>query len=157
MTTKINFSDLKGKRVAAFDVGMKRIGFAVSDELHITATPRDVFDASLGAVLWENIASALRTNRVDVIVVGVPYRHDGEISPMMEATQVFAREVEVRYGLPVYLYDESFSSRRASSIMVSSGMKKKKRREKGATDRTAAAVILREFLDEAGGRIIRYE
>ncbi len=148
MTTTAKYEHIRGKRVAAFDVGMKRIGFAVSDELHITATPRAVFET--GDALWNDIATAIRLNRVDVVVVGVPYRHDGETTPMIEATRVFAREIETRLGLPVYLYDESFSSRNASALMVSGGMRKKKRRAKGATDRAAAAVILREFLDEVG-------
>ena len=146
MTLTARYEHIRGKRVAAFDVGMKRIGFAVSDELHITATPRAVFQT--GESLWHEIAVALRMNRVDVVVVGVPYRHDEQSTPMIEAAQAFAHEVEARYGLPVYLFDESFSSRNASSLMVSGGMKKKKRRAKGATDRAAAAVILREFLDE---------
>ncbi len=118
----------------------------MSDELHITATPRAVFET--GDALWNEIATAIRLNRVDAVVVGVPYGHDNETTPMIEAAKVFAQEIETRSGLPVYLYDESFSSRNASALMVSGGMRKKKRREKGATDRAAAAVILREFLDE---------
>lgn len=146
MTVVATYQDIKGKRVAAFDVGLKRIGFAVSDELHITATPRAVFQTVDS--LWEDIARALKLNRVDVVVVGVPYQQDGEMSTMVEATQAFAADLGARTGMPVYLYDESFSSRTASALMVLSGMKKKKRREKGTVDRTAAAVILRNFLDE---------
>lgn len=144
------YTAIQGKRIAAFDYGLKRIGFAVCDELHITVTPRGVFDND--ERLWGTINEALGGNRVEAVVIGIPYRHDNTVSPMMEAAHDFAIEFGSRIYLPVYLYDEAFSSRKAQALMVAGGMKKKKRRQKGSTDRVAAAVILREFLDEAAGR-----
>lgn len=144
------YTELVGKRIAAFDYGLKRIGFAVCDELHITVTPRGVFQND--DRLWEYVFEALHHYRVDAVVIGVPYRHDNTSSPMIEATQEFARDFESRIALPVYLYDEAFSSRKAADLMMAGGMRKKKRRQKGATDRVAAAVILREFLDEASSQ-----
>ncbi len=38
--------DFKGKRIAALDVGTKRIGYATCDEYHVAVTPRLFFDAT---------------------------------------------------------------------------------------------------------------
>lgn len=149
-----SYVELVGKRVAAFDYGLKRIGFAVCDELHITVTPRAVIQND--SRLWENVFDMLQRYKVEAVVIGVPYRHDNTSSPMIEATQEFAQDFESRISLPVYLYDEAFSSRKAAALMMAGGMPKKKRRQKGATDRVAAAVILREFLDETSNQIYRY-
>lgn len=144
------YIEIQGKRIAAFDYGLKRIGFAVCDELHITVTPRGVFEND--ERLWGSITEALGEHRVEAVVIGIPYRHDNTVSPMMEAAHDFAVEFGSRIHVPVYLYDEAFSSRKAQALMVAGGMKKKKRKQRGSTDRIAAAVILREFLDETAGR-----
>jgi RNase H-fold protein (predicted Holliday junction resolvase) len=50
----------------------------------------------------------------------------------------------------VFTIDESFTSQRATETMIEIGKKKSTRSEKGQKDKIAAAIILRDFLDEYG-------
>lgn len=148
MTTQINKSDLvKNKRVLSFDFGMVRIGWAVCDELHITVTPKGVL-LSNDDNLWTKIQQIIVAERIGAVVVGVPYRNDGSESVVIMKIKEFMSELKEKTGLDVFDFDESFSSVEASSTMVSIGKKKKKRAEKGSKDMVAAALILRNFLNE---------
>ncbi len=137
---------LKGKRIGAVDYGLKRIGFAVCDELHITTSPRGVLQNTPD--IWDNLLAAFAHERLGAVIVGVPYRVDGATTPFIETIEKFIVELRVRSGLLIIAVDESFSSRHAMQSMVASGVKKKQRAQKGRTDEVAAALILRDFLEE---------
>ncbi|HYF01899.1 MAG TPA: Holliday junction resolvase RuvX [Patescibacteria group bacterium] len=138
---------LKGKKVAGIDFGTKQVGLAVCDEYHISVSPKGFFKRE-NADFWEKIIKTIVTERVAAIVVGMPYREDKSVSKLMLMIKDFVAQLHNKTGLPVLLFDESFSTRRAFDTMAEIGMKKKKQRAKGTKDLIAAAVILRDFLDE---------
>ena len=144
---KINLNNYKFKRIGCFDFGMKRIGFAVSDELHITIRPVKVFDATSKS-LYTDIINELKQLNVGLVVVGQPIRYDGQTSEVLEAIENFKNKLTVLLDIDVKLYDENFSSKEAMSLMVANGKKKKDRSKKGNLDMTAAAVILKNFINE---------
>ena len=133
--------------VLALDVGLKRIGLAVSDPERRTASPllvyerknRDADVAALGEI-------AARQGAV-LLVVGLPPRWDGELSPEGERILSLAKRLERRLGLPVELVDESLSTVEAEEAMLEADLSRAKRRQ--VVDRAAAAIILRRWL-EAG-------
>ncbi|MDW8074707.1 MAG: Holliday junction resolvase RuvX [Bacteroidota bacterium] len=137
------------RRGAAFDYGRRRIGWAVCDELHVTITPKGTF-LRQSPTLWDDITAALQRERVEFCLVGVPLREDEVISPLVLEINNFASRLEKHSGLPVILVDESFSSRRAVATMVEIGVRRQERRRKGRTDEIAAALILRDFLEDVG-------
>ena len=142
--------DLRGKRLASLDYGRKRVGFAVCDELHITVTPRKFYDIT-DENFWKHLLTDIIVERVSAIIVGVPYRHDNIQTEMILEIKQFIEEVKVKTELPVYEQDEAFSSKEAMGTMINIGRKKKKRAQKGSADMVAAAVILRDFLQELEG------
>ncbi len=144
---KIDLSKYKYKRIVCFDYGLKRIGFAVSDELHITIRPVKVFDATSKS-LFDDIIQEIKAQNTGLIVIGQPIRYDGQSSEVLVAIENFREKLSVISGVDVVLYDENFSSKEAMSMMVANGKKKKDRRKKGNLDMTAAAVILRNFINE---------
>lgn len=137
---------IEGKRVAAFDYGGKRIGFAVCDALHISISPRGHFDNGPDAM--KHIIAALQAEEVGAVVVGMPYRTDGARSPIMERIDRFVKNLREKTNLPVFISDEAFSSKQAFQLMIEANHKKKTRRQSGKKDEVAAAIILREFLRE---------
>ncbi len=139
-------AELLGKRVGALDYGQKRIGFAVADELHITASPRGHFANT--EALGSELQSAFARERLGALIVGVPFQHDERQTPIMLEIQAFVEVLASQTALPIYLVDEAYSSREAMRTMIHSGKKKRHRAEKGRTDEVAAALILREFLRE---------
>lgn len=145
----IDLEEYKYKRIACFDYGLKRIGFAVSDELHITVRPVRVFDAT-DDDLYDQINEELKKQNVGLIVVGQPIDYNGKSSEVLVAIDNFRDDLLVSTKLEVVLYDENFSSKEAMQVMLATGKKKKDRRKKGNLDMTAAAVILKNFLRENG-------
>jgi putative Holliday junction resolvase len=137
------------RRGAAFDYGRKRIGWAVCDEYHVTITPKGTFQRQ-SPTLWDEILGALAQERIGFCLVGVPLRDDGVISPLIFEINSFARQLEDYSELPVILVDESYTSRRAVATMVEIGVRRQERRRRGRTDEIAAALILRDFLEDAG-------
>jgi len=144
--THAELASLRGKRLCALDVGMKRIGVAVCDELHIVVSTRPIIENTPTAI--EELQQRCAADRIDALIIGVPRLHDDRVTPIIEAIQQFIERVRQAVSLPVYEADEAFSTKEARSIMVSSGVKKKKRQTTGVKDQMAAAVILRDVLEE---------
>ncbi len=138
--------EIEKKRIAALDYGLARIGMAVCDEFHISVNTRPVIPNN--EQMWEILLDQLRRDRIDLVLVGVPFKLDGTSSPIIEAIQTFIAELRTRIQIPVVEVDESFSTSRAREIMLGSGMKHKRRSTKGTKDAVAAAVILSDFLEE---------
>jgi putative Holliday junction resolvase len=87
-------------------------------------------------------------DRIDMVVIGVPRRHDASTSEIIERCLLFIAQVREQLDVDVIETDEAFSTQRAHELMRSSGMSKKRRQQKGVKDQFAAAVILRDFLQE---------
>ncbi|GAB1430033.1 Holliday junction resolvase RuvX [Ignavibacteria bacterium] len=138
-------ADFAGKRLLALDYGRKRVGTAVCDELHITVSAREVLLRD-NIRFMDMVRLLAERERVAAVIVGVPYRNDEEITPLIVEIQEFIEKISLLINLPVIPFDEAFSSRRAMQAMIAVGIKKQSRAKKGATDSAAATVILRDFL-----------
>jgi len=143
----MNLPPLKGKRIAALDFGTKRIGLAVTDELHITISPREVLQADVPE-LWDNIRKFIEQERLGALVVGIPIREDGTKTAIVRRIEKFILKLRTQITIPVIEYDESFSTQTAFQTMIAGGMKRKQRQQKGMKDKIAAAVILRDFIED---------
>jgi putative Holliday junction resolvase len=141
---------IKDKRLAGVDFGLKRVGVAVCDEFHITISPRGIlaFDSD---DFWKKFISLLQSENAGAVVVGIPTRSDGEETELIRQIKNFIKKIKSKTGLPVISYDESYSSKKAVETMIEIGTPKKQRRRKGSVDQVAAAIILREFLEETEG------
>jgi putative Holliday junction resolvase len=138
-------------RYLALDVGSKRIGVAVSDELGLTAQP--VLTLERRRNTREDLRSLARLARrfgVAGIVVGNPLHLSGEESPRSTRTQAFAAQLGELTGLPIHMWDERLTTQEAHRILYEAG---KTRQEHGrVVDQVAATLILQSFLDERRSR-----
>lgn len=141
-------ADFSNKRLLAVDYGLKRIGIATCDELHITVSPLKVLDKSK-ADIFQEIFSLIESYKPGAIVLGVPYRLDGVMTEVIQEILNFKKELSEKINIPIIEFDESFSTIRATETLISIGRKKKKRSVKGEKDKIAAAIILRDFLNES--------
>jgi putative Holliday junction resolvase len=133
-------------RYLALDVGAKRIGVAVSDELGLTAYP--VLTLERHRNLRDDLRSIGRLARresVTAIVVGNPLYLSGEQSPRAAKTQAFAAELGTLTCLPVYLWDERLTTREAHQILYEAGRPRQQHR--AVVDQVSAVLILQSFLD----------
>jgi putative Holliday junction resolvase len=137
-------------RFLGLDVGSKRIGVAVSDELGLTAQP--VLTLIRRRNPRDDVRSLARLARrfsVAAIVVGNPLHLSGEQSPRSESTQAFATELGEFAGLPIHLWDERLTTREAHQILYEAGHPRQDHRR--VVDQVAATLILQSFLDNRNG------
>ncbi len=137
----------KGKRIGAIDYGRKRIGFAVSDELLITITPKAIFYTD-EENFKEKLLTQIRKYDLAALVIGIPARLDDKETDLINEIKEFAESIRSFLNIPIFFQDESFSSKYATETLIQIGRKKKFRSRKGEIDKIAASIILRDFLDE---------
>jgi putative pre-16S rRNA nuclease len=138
--------------VLAFDFGLKRIGIAAGDTLTATAAPRPAALVHHSGPDWDTIGREVRMLSPRLLVVGAPYNADGSPGALAPAARRFAAELERRFGLPVNMVDERWSSLEASAALKAqrASGERKRRVRKEDIDSGAAAVILVRWLTGEG-------
>ena len=132
-------------RLMAIDFGKKRCGIAVTDPLRISATPLETVGAH---EVLAKVLDYVAANGVDLIVVGKPTTLRGEPSESWQYIEPFVTALRRRLpeGVDLRLYDERFTSTLAHKAMVDGGLGRQARRDKALVDRTAATIILTDYL-----------
>jgi putative Holliday junction resolvase len=131
-------------RILALDLGRRRIGLAMSDELRITAQGLDTLARTS---LRDDLAALtkLASDRgVSLIVIGNPIRLNGVEGAQSVWVREFASKLEARTGIPVRLWDERFTTVEAERVLRESGIGREKRGR--AVDRLAAVILLESYL-----------
>ena len=131
-------------RILAIDYGQKRTGLAVTDPLRITANPL----LTIPTNQLENwLQDYLAHNQVDEVVIGHPTQLNGQESSSMQYIRPFVQRFRKLFpAMPLYEYDERFTSTIAHQAMILGGMKKKQRQDKAVVDKLAACIILEDYL-----------
>jgi putative holliday junction resolvase len=131
-------------RVLALDVGKKRIGLAISDELGITAQGIETLQRTRIRADLEKLKDLAREWNVRSLLVGKPLHMSGSESRQGEYTREFAERLGRYLQLPVIFLDERLTSVEADRLMRESGASLEKR--KNAVDRLAAVLLLESYL-----------
>lgn len=140
---------MRGKRFLGLDVGLRRIGIALSDPLGITAQGLPTLHRRhLKADLAE-LSRIARENDVERFVVGNPLHMSGRESRQGGLVQEFAAKLEQRSGLPITLWDERLTTMEANRVLRESGIGIEKRAR--AVDQLSAVLILQSYLDSLPG------
>lgn len=109
--------------VLAFDFGEKRIGVAVGDLALRIAHPLLTIDAEDNATRFAEIGKLISEWAPARVVVGLPMYADGTEHEMSRLARRFAQRLEGRFGVPVILVDERYTSRAAETRMRESGVR----------------------------------
>lgn len=137
-------------RILALDVGSKRIGVAVSDELGITAQGLDTIQRQNKRRDYEALRQVLEKYQVREIVVGLPLRLSGAEGTQSEKMRRFAEELHAHFKVPVHLWDERWTSTEANRLLRETDLSIKKRGQ--AVDRMAAILILHSWMEAHAAR-----
>jgi putative Holliday junction resolvase len=132
-------------RILALDLGKKRIGLAVSDELGITAQGLPTLERRNKRSDFAALSSLVRENNVREIVLGLPLRMSGEEGTQADWVRGFAEELKVHVDVPITLRDERWTSKQAERVLMGSGIRQDDR--KPAIDRLSAVILLQDYLD----------
>lgn len=132
-------------RALGLDVGRRRIGVALSDELGWTAQGLTVIDNTDAAAAEESIRQLVVEHDVRVLVIGLPRRTDGSDGPEARFVREFGDALRQKLNVSVTYWDERFSTVQAERTLIESGMRRARRRQ--VIDQVAAGIILQSYLD----------
>ena len=131
-------------RVLGLDVGDRRIGVAVSDELGLTAQPVLTLVRKNRRHDLASLARLVRKYGCAQVVVGNPLYMSGDISPQALKAQAVAQALHLETGAMVTLWDERLSTTEAHRHLDAAGRLGDRR---SVIDQVAAVLILQSFLD----------
>lgn len=134
-------------RILAVDYGRRRLGLAVSDELGEIAQTLPVMPRTNRRMDIRRLRELVKAKKVAAIVVGFPVHLSGALSEMAQEAERFAGHLEKELRLPVTLRDERLTSWEAAETADELGIARNE-----PIDSVAAAILLREYLNEAHPR-----
>lgn len=126
---------MSAETIFAFDFGVKRIGVAMGNTMIRQANPVKVISAIDNAARFAAIGALIAEWTPARLVVGLPMHPDGAEHEMTARCRRFANQLHGRFGVPVELVDERYSS----AVIAA------KRGE--VIDDRAAAIILQQYFD----------
>jgi putative Holliday junction resolvase len=130
------------------DVGLRRIGLALSDASATLASPWKTLPAT-GQPDEDARAIAAVLRQIDepvqAVVVGHPRRLDGSATHVTPHVEAVAAALRGLLTVPVVLQDERLTSLEAEQRLAAREKDWRKRKEK--LDAAAAAVMLQDYLD----------
>jgi len=143
-------------RLLGIDLGERRIGLAVAEIDREPALPlATIRRQRTPAADAERLATVIREQRIDELVVGLPLEAGGGEGTMSAAARRWAASLEAVLGLPVAFRDERLSSHLAETRLGpmprgrSGGPPTPSQREayRARVDREAAAIILADEIE----------
>jgi putative Holliday junction resolvase len=133
-------------RLLSLDLGTKRVGVAVSDELQLTAQPLPPLRRSNWKNLLRQISALRHTFDAQGVVIGLPLNLDGTEGDAAQEARRIARNLSLSLPVPVHLQDERLTSHAAEESLRAAGVRDKELTAR--LDGEAAAIILRDFISQ---------
>lgn len=134
------------RTVLAFDYGEQRVGVAVGDHALGIAHAIRVIDADDAKTRFAAIGELIAEWQPCELVVGLPSHPDGTEHEVSRLARRFANRLHGRFGLPVVLVDERYTSAAAEAQFAHSA--RAKSQAKSMIDAAAAQVILQSYFDD---------
>lgn len=132
-------------RILALDLGKRRIGLAVSDELGITAQGLETMERTTIREDMARLRALASERQVSLFLMGNPLHMSGAAGRQAEHAREFGERLEAATGIPVQYWDERLTTVEAQRVLRESGISSQKRA--GAVDRLAAVILLESYLD----------
>ncbi|MBI5182448.1 MAG: Holliday junction resolvase RuvX [Nitrospirae bacterium] len=132
-------------RILGLDIGDKRIGIAVSDELRMCAHGVKTIERKGIKEDIRQIKEICEEYGVEGIVAGLPINMDGTCGFSVQKVQDFVSLLKEQVSIPVNTWDERLSTVAAERNLIDADMSRKKR--KTVIDKIAATIILQGYLD----------
>lgn len=132
-------------RILGLDVGDRRIGVAISDELGITAQGLMLLECRDQRTDMAALQKVIAMHQIDRIVVGMPRNMDGSYGFQAQKTERFIQTLEQACQLPCIRWDERLTTLQAERLLIAAGQRRHKR--KAVRDKIAAQLILQNYLD----------
>lgn len=138
----------RGERVLGLDVGGRRTGVAVSDELGMISSPVGFVVRRAGDLdEFRTLANRYGASR---LVAGLPSGLSGREGPQATDVRTYAESIAAHCNLPLEFWDERLTTAMAERALIEGGSSRSDRKER--VDAVAAAIMLQSWLDAAAHR-----
>lgn len=135
-------------RLLALDLGTRRVGVAISDELCLTIRPL----SPLQRTNWKELLRAIINLRdsfdAQGVVIGLPLLLNGIEGEAAQEARRIARNLSLSLHIPIYLQDERLTSYAAQENLRAENLSDEEL--KARLDSEAAVLILRDFIARMG-------
>ena len=142
-------------RILCLDYGERRLGFAVSDETQMLATPLKVVTIEAESQAFGVTLKVLSETGAGRLLLGLPLNMNGSRGPQAEKAVAFGERLKNERGVDVVMWDERLSSREVERVLIAANSSRARRRQ--VLDKLSAQVVLQSYLDSlcvaAGGAI----
>ena len=134
-------------RILGIDYGEARTGFAITDELGITAQGLETLQSNgSDKLILKKIDELLEIYNIDTIVVGMPYNMNGTKSERAELTEKLIHKLKCKYNkLKIDYIDERLTTVVAHKTMNFLNINKHKKRN--IVDTISAVYILETYME----------
>lgn len=135
-------------RILSIDYGEARTGFAITDELQITAQGLEtVKTEGNDKIILKKIDELLKIYDISTIVVGMPYNLNGTKSERAIITEKFIHKLKCKYpNKTIEIVDERLTTVQAHRDM--NAMNINKDRKKQIVDTISAQYILEVYMNK---------
>jgi len=133
-------------RIMGLDIGSRKIGVAISDELGVTAQGLKSIEIKSIDNAFGELVDIIKNFKIDKIVIGLPKNMDGSIGRQAEKVLKWIEEFKSKINLPIETWDERLSTVEASKLLIKADLSRKKR--KHVIDKLAAVLILQGYIDQ---------
>ena len=146
----ITLEELKKKhsdkcRLIGLDLGSKRIGVSICDDMQLIATPLKTINRNSLEDLVDELKLIISENNIKGIIVGNPLNMDGSSGRSAQSVKDTTENIEKNLDIPICLWDERLSTVGAFNLSSQLDINVSKREKK--IDENAAAFILQGALD----------
>ena len=132
-------------RFLGIDFGEKRVGLAISDKSNIIASPFKTLNYTNENDLVDQLKKIVIENDIENFVLGLPINMKGDDTAQTKIVRNFKESLS-SLELPIIYEDERFSSISAKNSLMLQNIKTGY--NKSLIDKTAAAIILQQYLDK---------
>lgn len=134
-------------RILGIDYGEARTGFAITDELGITAQGLETLQSNgSDRLILKKIDELLQIYNIGTIVVGMPYNMNGTKSERAELTEKLIHKLKCKYNkLKIDYIDERLTTVAAHKTMNFLNINKHKKRN--IVDTISAVYILETYME----------
>lgn len=136
-------------RILALDIGKRRIGLAVTDELGSMVHGLETLQRKSVKADLARLSQIAKERKAGMVLAGLPLYPSGDESPMAAEIRAFGAKLEAAAGLKVVYFDERFTSVEAEARLQERGWSLKRfleEKKRGAVDRMAAMLLLEDYL-----------
>src|SRR5262249_2344085 len=140
-----NMKTMDAGRVLALDLGKRRIGLALSDQLRVTAQGLKTLERTNIREDLARLCQLAADHEVSLIVIGNPLHMSGREGFQAEKAHEFGARLQAAASLPVEFWDERLTTVEAQRVLRESGISIEKRAK--AVDQLAAVILLESYLD----------